>query len=334
MMLHPTVERVTERIAGRSRASRADYLARMDAAREAGPARLRLSCGNLAHGFAAAGPDKPMLRAGRGGNLGIVTAYNDMLSAHQPFEPYPSLIRAAARNAGGSAQVAGGVPAMCDGVTQGRAGMELSLFSRDTIALATAVALSHDMFDGALLLGVCDKIVPGLLVGALAGSLTVRFLDAAVLRLLFGLFACGVALWLVFGREPAPRSGPARFTAVIAAAIGCFAALVGVGGGILLVPWLLARGATPHQAVGTSAMATLPVAAAGGVGYMLSGQGVAGLPDHTTGFVLWPAVAGMAAGALLAARWGVAVAHRTSAQRLRRVFALLVAAMGLDLVFT
>jgi phosphogluconate dehydratase len=178
-MLHPTVERVTERIAGRSRASRADYLARMDAARDAGPARLRLSCGNLAHGFAAAGPDKPMLREGRGGNLGIVTAYNDMLSAHQPFEPYPSLIRAAARNAGGSAQVAGGVPAMCDGVTQGRAGMELSLFSRDTIALATAVALSHDMFDGALLLGVCDKIVPGLLIGALAfGHLPVVFVPA------------------------------------------------------------------------------------------------------------------------------------------------------------
>jgi phosphogluconate dehydratase len=178
-MLHPTVERVTERIASRSRASRADYLARMDAARDAGPSRLRLSCGNLAHGFAAAGPDKPMLREGRGGNLGIVTAYNDMLSAHQPFEPYPSLIRAAARNAGGSAQVAGGVPAMCDGVTQGRAGMELSLFSRDTIALATAVALSHDMFDGALLLGVCDKIVPGLLIGALAfGHLPVVFVPA------------------------------------------------------------------------------------------------------------------------------------------------------------
>lgn len=187
---------------------------------------------------------------------------------------------------------------------------------------------------GAVNLDLMRALVPGLLVGALAGSLTVRFLDAAVLRLLFGLFACGVAVWLVFGREPAPRSGPARFTAVIAAAIGCFAALVGVGGGILLVPWLLARGATPHQAVGTSAMATLPVAAAGGAGYVLSGQGVAGLPDYTTGFVLWPAVAGMAAGALLAARWGVAVAHRTSAQRLRRVFALLVAAMGLDLVFT
>jgi phosphogluconate dehydratase len=178
-MLHPTVERVTDRIASRSRASRADYLARMDAARDAGPSRQRLSCGNLAHGFAAAGPDKPMLRAGRGGNLGIVTAYNDMLSAHQPYEPYPSLVRAAARNAGGSAQVAGGVPAMCDGVTQGRAGMELSLFSRDTIALATAVALSHDMFDGALLLGVCDKIVPGLLVGALAfGHLPVVFVPA------------------------------------------------------------------------------------------------------------------------------------------------------------
>jgi phosphogluconate dehydratase len=177
--LHPTVARVTARIAARSHASRHDYLARMDAAREASPARARLSCGNLAHGFAAAGADKPMLRDGRGGNLGIVTAYNDMLSAHQPMEQYPTLIRMAARNAGGSAQVAGGVPAMCDGVTQGRAGMELSLFSRDTIALATAVSLSHAMFDAALLIGVCDKIVPGLLIGALSfGHLPVIFVPA------------------------------------------------------------------------------------------------------------------------------------------------------------
>lgn len=179
MSLHPTVDRVTARIIDRSRASRADYLRRMDAARGAGPARMRLSCGNLAHGFAAAGEDKPTLRAGHAGNIGIVTAYNDMLSAHQPFEHYPALVRMAARNAGGSAQVAGGVPAMCDGVTQGRAGMELSLFSRDTIALATAVALSHDMFDAALLMGVCDKIVPGLLIGALAfGHLPVLFVPA------------------------------------------------------------------------------------------------------------------------------------------------------------
>ena len=165
--LHPTIARVTARIVARSRALRADYLARMDAARKTGPARMRLGCGNIAHGFAAAGDDKPLLRSGRGGNIAIVTAYNDMLSAHQPMEQYPSLIRAAARAAGGSAQVAGGVPAMCDGVTQGEPGMELSLFSRDVVAMATAVALSHDMFDGALMLGVCDKIVPGLLIGAL-----------------------------------------------------------------------------------------------------------------------------------------------------------------------
>ncbi|MFC0676506.1 phosphogluconate dehydratase [Lysobacter korlensis] len=176
MSLHPVVDRVTDRIVERSRALRADYLRRMDEARHNGPARIRLSCGNLAHGFAAAGPDKPMLRAGTGGNIAIVTSYNDMLSAHQPMEQYPTLIRAAARAAGGSAQVAGGVPAMCDGVTQGRTGMELSLFSRDTIALATAVSLSHDMYDAALLLGVCDKIVPGLLIGALSfGHLPVIF---------------------------------------------------------------------------------------------------------------------------------------------------------------
>ncbi len=177
--LHPTIARVTARIVERSRGPRADYLRRMDEARATSPARTRLSCGNLAHGFAAAGADKPALRSGHGGNIGIVTAYNDMLSAHQPMEQYPSLIRAAARAAGGSAQVAGGVPAMCDGVTQGRAGMELSLFSRDTIALATAVSLSHDMFDAALLLGVCDKIVPGLLIGALSfGHLPVLFVPA------------------------------------------------------------------------------------------------------------------------------------------------------------
>ncbi|HEV8695211.1 MAG TPA: phosphogluconate dehydratase [Lysobacter sp.] len=179
MSLHPTIERVTRRIAERSRNTRADYLARIEAARENSPARTRLSCGNLAHGFAAAGPDKAMLRGGHGGNIGIVTAYNDMLSAHQPMEQYPTLIRMAARNAGGSAQVAGGVPAMCDGVTQGRTGMELSLFSRDTIALATGVALSHDMFDAVLCLGVCDKIVPGLLIGALSfGHLPVIFVPA------------------------------------------------------------------------------------------------------------------------------------------------------------
>ena len=177
--LHPAVERVTARIAERSRATRTDYLARMDAARGQGPYRHKLSCGNLAHAFAASGEDKPALRGGRSGNIGIVTAYNDMLSAHQPMEHYPTLIRMAARNAGGSAQVAGGVPAMCDGVTQGRDGMELSLFSRDVIAMATAVSLSHDAFDAVLCLGVCDKIVPGLLIGALSfGHLPVIFVPA------------------------------------------------------------------------------------------------------------------------------------------------------------
>ena len=179
MSLHPATKRVTARIAERSQRLRGDYLARIDAAREAGPARRELSCGNLAHGFAASGVDKPALRDGSGGNIGIVTAYNDMLSAHQPMEQYPSLIRMAARNAGGSAQVAGGVPAMCDGVTQGRTGMELSLFSRDAIAMATAVSLSHEMFDAALMLGVCDKIVPGLLIGALSyGHLPTIFVPA------------------------------------------------------------------------------------------------------------------------------------------------------------
>ncbi len=179
MALHPVIERVTARIAERSRPDRDAYLALIDAAAQRVPARRRLSCGNLAHAFAASGDDKPRLREARVPNLGIVTAYNDMLSAHQPFEHYPALIRMAARNAGATAQVAGGVPAMCDGVTQGRAGMELSLFSRDAIALATAVALSHDAFDAAVLLGVCDKIVPGLLIGALRfGHLPVILIPA------------------------------------------------------------------------------------------------------------------------------------------------------------
>ncbi|AXK73367.1 phosphogluconate dehydratase [Lysobacter sp. TY2-98] len=168
MSMHPTVERVTALIRQRSATSRATYLARMASMRHDGPARTALGCGNLAHGFAAAGADKPLLRGKVGANIGIVTSYNDMLSAHQPFETYPTLIRAIARANGGSAQVAGGVPAMCDGITQGRFGMELSLFSRDTIALSTAIALSHDMFDGMLMLGICDKIVPGLLIGALS----------------------------------------------------------------------------------------------------------------------------------------------------------------------
>jgi len=180
MSLHPNIQAVTERIRLRSAASRAAYLAGIDAALRDGPFRSRLSCGNLAHGFAACGPtDKDRLRGSVTPNLGIVTAYNDMLSAHQPFEHYPELIRETARALGATAQVAGGVPAMCDGVTQGRAGMELSLFSRDIIAQATAIGLSHDMFDATVYLGVCDKIVPGLLIGALAfGHLPALFLPA------------------------------------------------------------------------------------------------------------------------------------------------------------
>jgi phosphogluconate dehydratase len=177
--LHPSIARVTERIAQRSAATRADYLARMRAARPKASARAKLSCGNLAHGFAASGTDKANLKAAAGVNVGIVTAYNDMLSAHQPFLHYPELIKMAARNLGASAQVAGGVPAMCDGVTQGRVGMELSLFSRDVIAMSTAVALSHEMFDAAIMLGVCDKIVPGMLIGALSfGYLPTIFVPA------------------------------------------------------------------------------------------------------------------------------------------------------------
>ena len=178
--LNARVGEVTERIAERSRASRRAYLDRIDAAVAKRPARKRLGCANFAHGFAAcAAGDKEALRDGTGPNLAIVTAYNDMLSAHQPFARFPDLVKEAARAVGGSAQVAGGVPAMCDGVTQGEKGMELSLFSRDVIALSTAVALSHDMFDAAVYLGVCDKIVPGLLIGALSfGHLPGVFLPA------------------------------------------------------------------------------------------------------------------------------------------------------------
>ena len=167
--MHEAVAEVTARIRSRSRDRRADYLARMEAAAGAGPGRAKLSCANWAHAFAAApGEDKLRILDPAAPNLAIVSAYNDMLSAHQPFERFPPLIKAAARRAGATAQFAGGVPAMCDGVTQGRPGMELSLFSRDVIAMATAVALTHDAFDGALLLGICDKIVPGLLIGSLA----------------------------------------------------------------------------------------------------------------------------------------------------------------------
>ncbi|MGB3845618.1 MAG: phosphogluconate dehydratase [Sphingopyxis sp.] len=165
--LHPTIAAVTDRIIARSTPRRAAYLGLMERQRAAGTNRGNLSCGNLAHGFAASGEDKPAIRAGATMNIGIVTAYNDMLSAHQPYGRYPEQIKLFAREAGATAQVAGGVPAMCDGVTQGQAGMDLSLFSRDTIAQGTAIALSHAMFEGALLLGICDKIVPGLLIGAL-----------------------------------------------------------------------------------------------------------------------------------------------------------------------
>ena len=167
MHLNDTVHKVTERIRARSLDLRTDYLERMARTAEAAPARAHLSCGNLAHAFAASSQaDKERQTGGSAGNIGIVTAYNDMLSAHQPFETFPALIREAAREAGGTAQVAGGVPAMCDGVTQGQPGMELSLFSRDVIALAAGVALSHNCFDAAIFLGVCDKIVPGLVMAA------------------------------------------------------------------------------------------------------------------------------------------------------------------------
>ena len=166
MALNSTIARVTERVEERSKQMRDTYLDRMRRAAEEGPRRAHLTCGNQAHAYAAMGADKDTLATGRAANLGIVTAYNDMLSAHQPFETYPALIRETARRAGGTAQVAGGVPAMCDGVTQGQVGMELSLFSRDVIALAAGVALSHNTYDAALYLGVCDKIVPGLVIAA------------------------------------------------------------------------------------------------------------------------------------------------------------------------
>ncbi|MFI6732320.1 phosphogluconate dehydratase [Nonomuraea sp. NPDC050451] len=182
--MNPVIQDVTDRIAERSATSRAAYLARIrrdgEAARAKGPARAHLGCANLAHGFAGApADDKLALRGTAKPGVAIVTSYNDMLSAHQPYETYPPELKAAVRKAGGVAQVAGGVPAMCDGITQGRAGMELSLYSRDVIAMATAIALSHDMFDSTLLLGVCDKIVPGLFIGALHfGHLPAIFVPA------------------------------------------------------------------------------------------------------------------------------------------------------------
>ncbi|RPG46511.1 MAG: phosphogluconate dehydratase, partial [Gammaproteobacteria bacterium TMED134] len=179
-MINQTVVDVTQRIIDRSHDSRRGYLDKVSHARQQGVSRKRLSCGNVAHAFAASkAGDKSVLAVDRAANFAIVSAYNDMLSAHQPFQEYPEKIKQAARDVGAVAQFAGGVPAMCDGVTQGRDGMELSLFSRDVIAMATAVALSHDMFDGILCLGVCDKIVPGMLIGALSfGHLPAVFVPA------------------------------------------------------------------------------------------------------------------------------------------------------------
>ena len=178
--LNATLATVTQRIVDRSATARAAYLATMAMQRKAGTQRQGMGCANMAHAFAALpANDKLAVRAAKVPHVGVVTAYNDMLSAHQPYEHYPEAIRAAARAAGATAQVAGGVPAMCDGITQGAAGMELSLFSRDVIALATAVSLSHNVFDAALMLGICDKIVPGLLMGALQfGHLPTVFVPA------------------------------------------------------------------------------------------------------------------------------------------------------------
>jgi phosphogluconate dehydratase len=167
MSLNPVIAGVTDRIVERSKPTRRRYLHLIAEQKERGIDRPRLSCGNFAHGFAASGEDKAAISTMAGPNIGIVTAYNDMLSAHQPYGRYPEQMKIFAREAGATAQVAGGVPAMCDGVTQGQPGMDLSLFSRDVIAMSTAVALSHGMFDAAALLGICDKIVPGLLIGAL-----------------------------------------------------------------------------------------------------------------------------------------------------------------------
>ena len=166
--MHADILRVTRAIEERSKDLRDDYLSDVDAMRLGAPDRKQLSCGNLAHGMAAcSSDDKSVIKLMDAANIGIVTAHNDMLSAHEPYKDYPERIKTAARRMGSTAQIAGGVPAMCDGVTQGQSGMELSLFSRDIIAQATAVSLSHQMFDAALLLGVCDKIIPGLLIGAL-----------------------------------------------------------------------------------------------------------------------------------------------------------------------
>ena len=178
--MNTQVNEVTQRIIERSKASRQAYLAKIERARGQGPHRGVLSCGNLAHGFAACNSsDKSDLRSMTKANIAIVSSYNDMLSAHQPYETYPKIIKDAVKEVGSVAQFAGGVPAMCDGVTQGNPGMELSLMSRDVIAQSAAVALSHNMFDGAMMLGICDKIVPGLLIGSLSfGHLPTVFVPA------------------------------------------------------------------------------------------------------------------------------------------------------------
>lgn len=178
--MHPVILEVTRRIEERSRHSRAIYLERLEKARRKGPHRGALACGNLAHGFAACtASEKSDLRSLTKANIGIISSYNDMLSAHQPYETYPALIKQACVEVGSVAQFAGGVPAMCDGITQGQPGMELSLLSRDVIAMSAAVGLSHNMFDGGLMLGICDKIVPGLLLAALSfGHLPFVFVPA------------------------------------------------------------------------------------------------------------------------------------------------------------
>lgn len=179
-VIHPVIQQVTDNIIQRSETTRCEYLQRMALAREQGPHRGVLSCGNLAHGFAACDPqDKASLRSLTKANIAIVSAYNDMLSAHQPYENYPKLIKAAVNEVGSVAQFASGVPAMCDGVTQGQPGMELSLLSRDIIAMSAAIGLAHNMFDGGVMLGICDKIVPGLLLAALSfGHLPFVFIPA------------------------------------------------------------------------------------------------------------------------------------------------------------
>ena len=179
MAINLVIQSVTKKIQKRSEKKRSSYLDRMNEARKDGPRRAHLTCGNQAHAYAPVLDDQERLIEGVGGNIGIITAYNDMLSAHQPFQSYPDLIKKAARIAGGTAQVAAGVPAMCDGVTQGQTGMELSLFSRDAIAMSVSIGLSHNVFDSSVYLGVCDKIVPGMVIAAATfGHLPAIFLPA------------------------------------------------------------------------------------------------------------------------------------------------------------